>query len=311
MLSDELDAIVLEHDTLQQMIVDHSNQEKNHHFLLTQINKWEQDSIIKIQQTAEETRQQVEKLIDSHTGKISKELYDLSERLRKARIDNDYVENDLCTWTTMLEKLKLDLTTIAPLIDIYEDRTKILVTKLCISETKSHIKQNEKFGESIGNVRIEENGCVVIHIGPRRSDAFVRGICEYSLGKHKIRLFVKKETTAYYCFFGIISKTKSMPYKETDMKTSTYGWRSDDKTIPLHADSRTSKDCLDMKCQTMFGIELLLDCDNEKIIYVNQQTKNMREIKVDLEICPFPWQLLFYLHAVEDCIQLISTSQQV
>ncbi|CAF3953636.1 unnamed protein product [Rotaria sp. Silwood1] len=97
MLSHQLDEILLEHDTLQQTITDHSNQEKNHHFLFKQINKWEQDSIIKIQQVAEETRQQVEKLISSHKEKVSKELYDLSERLRKARIDNDYVEIDLCT----------------------------------------------------------------------------------------------------------------------------------------------------------------------------------------------------------------------
>ncbi|CAF2949879.1 unnamed protein product [Rotaria sp. Silwood2] len=137
-------------------------------------------------------------------GKVSKELYDLSERLRKARIDDDYVESDLCTWTTMLEKLRRDLTTIAPLINIYEDPTKILVTNICISETELHIKQNENFGESLGNIRIEENGCVAIHIGSRKSDAFVRGICEYSLDKHKIRLFVKKNTTACYCFFGII-----------------------------------------------------------------------------------------------------------
>ncbi|CAF3953617.1 unnamed protein product, partial [Rotaria sp. Silwood1] len=49
------------------------------------------------------------------------------------------------------------------------------------------MNQDEKFGESIGNIRIEENGCVAIHMGSRRSDAFIRGICEYSLGKHKLR----------------------------------------------------------------------------------------------------------------------------
>ncbi|CAF3577147.1 unnamed protein product [Rotaria sp. Silwood1] len=69
MLSDQLDIIVLEHDVLEQTITDHSNHAKNHHFLLTQINKWEQDPIIKIQQAVEETRQQIKKLICSHTGK--------------------------------------------------------------------------------------------------------------------------------------------------------------------------------------------------------------------------------------------------
>ncbi|CAF1021603.1 unnamed protein product [Rotaria sp. Silwood1] len=107
MLSDQLDIIVLEHDVLEQTITDHSNHAKNHHFLLTQINKWEQDPIIKIQQAVEETRQQIKKLICSHTGKVLKELYGLSEQLRKAHIDNDHVENDLCAWTTLLEKINL------------------------------------------------------------------------------------------------------------------------------------------------------------------------------------------------------------
>ncbi|CAF3851009.1 unnamed protein product [Rotaria sp. Silwood1] len=149
------------------------------------------------------------------------------------------------------------------------------------------MNQDEKFGESIGNIRIEENGCVAIHMGSRRSDAFIRGICEYSLGKHKLR------------------------FLETDMKISTYSWCSNDNTIPLHADSQVSKDFRDMRYQTKFEIELLLDCDNQKIIYFNQQTKNKREMNIDVTICPFPWQLLFYPHAVEDCIQLISTSEQV
>ncbi|CAF1187960.1 unnamed protein product [Rotaria sordida] len=312
MLNHQLDEIVLEHDALQQTIADHNDQEKNHHFLFKQINKWEQDSIIKIQQAAKEIRQQIEKLINSHKEKVSKKLFDLAEQLRKARIDDDYVESDLCTWTTMLDKLKHDLTNIHPLINIYEDPTKILVAKMCISQTESHMEQDEKFGESIGgNIRIEENGYVAIHTDSKRGDGFVRGICEYSLGKQKIRFVLKKETAEYYCFFGIISKAKSIPQMEIEMKRSTYGWCSNDKIFPAHADSLISKDFRDMKCQTTFEIELLLDCDNQKIIYFNQQTKNTREMNVDITVCPFPWQLLFYLYDVEDRIQLISSNQEI
>jgi hypothetical protein len=68
MLSHQLDEIVLEHDTIQQMITEQNDQENNHHSLLDKIDKWEKDSIVKIQQTAEEVRQQVKTLIASQKG---------------------------------------------------------------------------------------------------------------------------------------------------------------------------------------------------------------------------------------------------
>ncbi len=68
-LSHQLDEIVLEHDTLQQTLAEQNDQDTNRHSLLRQIEEWEKDSIIKIQQAAEETRKQVEKLTSSQKGK--------------------------------------------------------------------------------------------------------------------------------------------------------------------------------------------------------------------------------------------------
>jgi hypothetical protein len=64
-----LDEIVLEHDTLQQTLAEQNDQDTNRHSLLRQIEEWEKDSIIKIQQAAEETRKQVEKLTSSQKSK--------------------------------------------------------------------------------------------------------------------------------------------------------------------------------------------------------------------------------------------------
>ncbi len=68
-LSHQLDEIVLEHDTLQQTLAEQNDQDTNRHSLLRQIEEWEKDSIIKIQQAAEETRKQVEKLTSSQKSK--------------------------------------------------------------------------------------------------------------------------------------------------------------------------------------------------------------------------------------------------
>jgi hypothetical protein len=68
-LSHQLDEIVLEHDTLQQTIAEQNDQETNRHSLLQQIDEWEKDSIIKIQQAANETRIKIEELISLVKGK--------------------------------------------------------------------------------------------------------------------------------------------------------------------------------------------------------------------------------------------------
>jgi hypothetical protein len=74
LLNHQLDEIVLEHDTLQQTIVENKTEKNKQHPILKQIDKWEQDSIVKIQQIAEEARQQVKNLPSSQIGK-SKDVF--------------------------------------------------------------------------------------------------------------------------------------------------------------------------------------------------------------------------------------------
>jgi hypothetical protein len=201
------------------------------------------------------------------------------------------------------------MNTVSPLITIHEDSTK-LIGKISVTKAMQFIEQEERFGESSGDVRIEMNGHKIIHGSSEVGDAFARGTCKYSLGKHNIRFVVTKESTEFFMSFGIISKLELIPQKEVDMGRSTYGWQSDDKTLPLAARMPISEELRDMSGQTTFEIELLLDCDNRKISYFNQQTKNRRAMYVDITKCPLPWQLLFYLFDVSDCVQLVSSSEQ-
>jgi len=70
MLSHQLDEIVLQHDILQQTIIDQNDGKNIQHSLLKQIDQWEKDSILKIQQTAEEARQQLQQLTSLKKGKV-------------------------------------------------------------------------------------------------------------------------------------------------------------------------------------------------------------------------------------------------
>jgi hypothetical protein len=199
------------------------------------------------------------------------------------------------------------MNTVSPLITIHEDSTK-LIGKISVTKATQFIEQEERFGESSGDVRIEMNGHKIIHGGQKRSEAFVRGTCEYSLGKHNIRFVVTRESTKYSMSFGIISKLKLIPQSEGDMERSTYGWKSNDEMMSSTAKMPVSKEFRDMRGQKTFEIELSLDCDNRKISYFNQKTKNRREMNVDITVCPFPWQLLFYLYDVGHCVQFVSST---
>ncbi|CAF1339401.1 unnamed protein product [Rotaria sordida] len=301
-LSHQLDEIVQEYDTLQQTIVENEDKHINDLPILKHIDQWEKVSIEKIQQIAEETRVQVKKLTSLET--VSNELHNLAERLEKARIDDDYVETDLRTWTTILEKLKDDINTFSPSIFIQENPKEILIAKIHVSTIVHQLSQQEKFGKSYGPVCIENNGFMAKHIGPRNGTAYVRGIGAYSSGTHKIQFLFTKNSLKYITWFVVasastpIGRTSKLPY-------NTYGWSSDDN-IYCPDDIRTvDKNFRDMKGQTSFEIKLQLDCDNRKISYINQRTKNQRELNIDITKCPFPWQVEFYLFEVGDCVRLL------
>ncbi|CAF3838322.1 unnamed protein product [Rotaria sordida] len=260
-LSHQLDEIVLEHDTLQQTIVEHEDKQNRCHPLMEQINRWETDAIERIRKTAEEARQQVNKLITTQTEIVSKKLHDLAERLRKARTDDDYVETDLEIWVTKLEKWKRYVTAVFHSINIHEDPTNVLIAKMYISSTVQQLDFEEQFGEISGDINIEDNGHVIKHGSS------------------------KKE------YFG-------------------YGWQTDDYMNNPDSGCKTRQNSKDLQGETMLKLKLLIDCDNRKIGYFNEQTKNTHEMTVNISKCPFPWQLEFYLFDIDDRVEILSSSQE-
>jgi hypothetical protein len=172
--------------------------------------------------------------------------------------------------------------------------------------SKQHSRQSERFGESFGNVHIEENGLVARHCGPKNSNVYVRGIGDYSSGIHKIRFIFKKTNTCFKTWFTVVSKLMPISQNTSDSPYTYYGWNSNDRVYPSDPGSLAHKVFRDIRGETTFEIELELDCDNRKISYVNQGTKNRRELNVDITKCPFPWQFQCYLFEIGDCVRLLS-----
>lgn len=230
----------------------------------------------------------------------SETLKYLSQRLRKAREDDDYIENDLQSWTIKIESLKKDLTTLNLSLILHEDLKTVLIPKIELSSLKQQIFPDDMFSRSVGDIYIEDNGQLAIHGLKKRSDAFLCGRNEYTTGKHKIRFIINKKDPEYLTTFGIASMHS---------QSSVYGWSSDDQTVGgKYSQTQNYLNQQDMKDEIILQIELTIDCDKKKISYLNERTRCTKEINVDMNSCPFPWQLYFYLYDINDRIRLLTTN---
>lgn len=91
---------------------------------------------------------------------------------------------------------------------------------------------------------------------------------------------------------------------------SVYGWSSDDQTVGGgYAQSQNFFNEQDMKGETTLQIEFFIDCDNRKISYINERTKCNKEMNVNLDLCPFPWQLYFYLYDTNDRVRILAVNR--
>jgi hypothetical protein len=79
------------------------------HSLLKEINQWEKDSINKIQQIAEETRQLLIKYTNEYMNQIEIRLIKLTEELKQIRQEDDFNEINLNQLNQKLQQLEEEL----------------------------------------------------------------------------------------------------------------------------------------------------------------------------------------------------------
>jgi len=107
-LSAQLDDIEVHRDVFRQTLSEQTTNPKNHS-LIKQIDQWEEDSIRKIQQTANECRQQILRHSSEHIKNIEINLVKLTDQLRQTRRENDFNEIDLHEFRRKLTQLVEEL----------------------------------------------------------------------------------------------------------------------------------------------------------------------------------------------------------
>ncbi|CAF1222741.1 unnamed protein product [Didymodactylos carnosus] len=302
-LGKQMAKISSDYDHLQQSLNEYTK--SRCHPLIQQIDQWEQNSIKKIQQSADDARQQVLNLLDLHIDEMGKTLESFTQQLAKARNNDNFVEADLEAWKMKLKKLESDL--VAPeTLRVEEDTDDFLplITQIVISEVS-----NDIFEQSFGNIQIKDNG-QVIEQGFLPPAGVIRTRNEYSVGCHQLRFKIENlsgsEKDKSWVFFGIVSNGASMQSKPYKAPTA-YGWAG-----------RNSVYCNGVKYIGLDGytsdmekgdtVVLLVDCNDRTIHFINKRTNSRHQLRIDVNTCPFPWRVNLCLYYASDCVRILPSS---
>jgi hypothetical protein len=297
LLSEEMNVIITEHDQFQQSLNQQTAQPELHP-LIKQIDEWEKASIVKIRQKAKELRLQLLQLTTAHLDELSRNIRQLSEKLREAREHDSFVETDLRDWKKFIEDLKQNLAS-PSIVSISRDDSSPLVQNISIKLTGT----NDLFKEvSDASVQIEEDGQVVMHNGSN-NQVGIRGKNEYTSGRHIIRLSIEQSASTW-TFVGINSKLTPLQNLSHASK-STYGW-TNNNYFWLNGECHPNRSSSRIEMKINDVISLIFDCDRRKISMINERTNAKYELVVNIDHCPFPWQLHVNLYEPNSRVRILS-----
>jgi hypothetical protein len=261
------------------------------------IDDWERKSINEIQNVAEEARNNLMQYTTGRLSNIKLKLEQLTNELQQGRKNNDFIETDLRDWEDKLNQLKEEIIN-PPNVVVREDFTK-LISKLRVSL----LDRQEIFERSSGNADFEDNGKVVyVKNGP---DIYteVRGKCEYTTGQHTLSL--KVEELNGWILFGIISQSTPLNI-HSYASPSCYGWYNGEDFVYEGGKIVCGPSNNALRNDT---IHLVIDCDGRVIRLTNERMNQTLELQVDIQKCPFPWQLHLNLNSAPTRIRIISSTK--
>ncbi|CAF3876066.1 unnamed protein product, partial [Adineta steineri] len=135
-LNNEFDNIFREHERLQQDL--NSDQTQHYEGLLNSINKWEDDSIKKIEKTAKTARNDIEKLLKNTNQQLQRFVNNtITEELREAlREKNKITEFNIDKWLVQLSQARKELENLSSTIEFsYNKSIKLIKVKQTNSTT--------------------------------------------------------------------------------------------------------------------------------------------------------------------------------
>ena len=289
-----LEQIINEHNRCQETLVQYTEESTNHP-LVKQINDWEVQSVEKIRQVAGEARKQVMHVFMQFATNTMATIKTLTDTLKKAQSEESFLEKDLRQAMDKLTLIKKQLEK-PPTIHIRRGIADApLIPKLLVSVC-------DIFDKASGKVLIKDEGKLIVNSGANGYGT-VRSQGEYSVGKHRFRLKIDHTGSQKWNMIGIVSKTVAI--QPTPFNTlSAFGWLANNFVCTngkVHADAQGYK--CDWEKNDV--LELTLDCQQNSIRSTNERTRSTHELKIDPNLCPFPWQVHVGLYYAKDRIRLL------
>jgi hypothetical protein len=302
-LDEEMNVILSEYNDFKNLIIQEPTNSKIQ-LTIQEINDWEQESVKKIQQKAAELRDELVQIKTTHIEYLSVRFQSLTEQIKKGKEEDDFIETDLRRWKKRLDDLKSNLT--SPSIVILNQHDNIpLVYNMSVSFLLA--ENNDLFDRIIDDkVRIEEDGEVVVGLNGLKGFMLyteIRGRNNYAFGSHKIRLQIE-HSSDQWTFLGINSKLTPLQ-KSSFLAKSAYGW-CNSNYIYSNGSYQHNKTNSPIEMKKNDTISLIFDCIDHKISMLNERTNIKHELDVNINKCPFPWQLHVILRQPDSRIRILS-----
>ena len=307
-LTDQLDDIMHDHDLLRQDI----EQSSSEYIHLRKIDKWEQESIKKIQIAAENVRIELRQILDKSKRRLRRISHTIALDLNSSCKADDFLEQDLTRWTKQLKDLHLKIKSSYSLELIEDQRSPIHL--LTINNNKlrknvrnpSHMNPDEHFFKTTNSASIENGGLIAKHNGPDLDCAHIIGKQLYSQGCHTTRFKILKITLPYMLFFGCIS-SEGIPKSLNYSSPFVVGWFGHNE-IYQHGiwNNNLDKYGYDSnEIQTNDILCLTFNCDQKQIELFHERINKTYKLSVNIDKAPFPWQILVVLTHEDDCVKIL------
>lgn len=303
-LAQQMDSIGQQHDVLKRDVTE-QNVGKT---ILTQIDRWEKESIEKIRSSAEKARADLQRFIEESKDRLNIMIDRFSHELRSKREDDDYTEQDLDHWTNQLKTLREELEKPSR-ISLSEDaassfrflklqnRNENQNNSINISQTVG-----EQFNLTAGSVILSKADCCATCTSTTELTTYasVCGRRQYSRDIFYLRFRVNTSLQSAI-FFGVMTSSAFID-EESCVLPSTYGYWTDGRPV---ASGNSTSNYNKTKIHPNDTVVFTIDCPSSKITYLHERTQQRREMKVDQTKCPFPWKLVLTLWYPNDRIELL------
>lgn len=244
----------------------------NDELLNEQINRWEEESMKKIRQNADQIRSELRKLALNQKTIVDEKYFYLRDEIHRAKENGEFFENDLKRWIEEIEQIR-KVHDQQNQFDLIEEKNSLpLVHRFSFQQVFNGNRNST-------NARFENY-------------TLIEELNAYSTGEHDLEFQIEQYQPDSCLRFGIISAKVN-----EDPASTFYGW-ADDDLVFIAGMMHENYDSYLSDYQADDIVLLTIDCNRRMISLTNRRTHRIHYLDIDLNRCPFPWHpyIRFFLN---------------